>query len=336
MPICQATPILWERFPSEDRTSRPEDFSLSTNFPIDHADRMARVRVALAGLSVGDAYGEQFFLPANNRWTIDDDPFLPPGPWTWTDDTEMALGIAAVLEQFGTIDQDALAKEFARRFRIDPSRGYGPGAFRLLSAVANGGDWRLEARTLFSGMGSFGNGSAMRVAPVGAYFAADGYAVVAEQARLSAEVTHQHPEGIAGGVATAIAAAYAWTHRQRAGEADVWEGLLPTVLEHTPAGDTRAGLERAATIDREFSTRGAASILGNGRRVTCPDTVPFCLWVAAKHLGNYERAVWETIQVGGDIDTNAAIVGGIVGLTCDPPGEWLARREELTEGDTES
>lgn len=206
----------------------------------------------------------------------------------------------------------------------------------MLSAVANGGDWRLEARTLFSGMGSFGNGSAMRVAPVGAYFAADGYAVVAEQARLSAEVTHQHPEGIAGGVATAIAAAYAWTHRRRAGEAEVREGLLPTVLEHTPAGDTRAGLERAAMIDREFSTRGAASILGNGRRVTCPDTVPFCLWVAAKHLGNYERAVWETIQVGGDIDTNAAIVGGIVGLICDPPGEWLARREELTEGDAES
>ncbi len=304
---------------------------MSTPLPADHADRMACVRVALDGLSVGDAYGEQFFLPANSRWMIDDDPFQPPGPWTWTDDTEMALGIATILDRFGTIDQDALAAEFGRRFRCDPSRGYGPGAIRLLSAVANGGDWRLESRTLFSGMGSFGNGSAMRVAPVGAYFADDGLAVVAEQARLSAEVTHRHPEGIAGGIATAVAAAYAWSNRRRATEQDVRQGLFTAVLDHTPQGETRAGIERAATIGLGMMTRSAASFLGNGRRVTCPDTVPFCLWAAAKFLGNYERAVWETIQVGGDIDTNAAIVGGIVGLTGDIPAEWLARREPLTQ-----
>lgn len=302
---------------------------MNTTLPADHTARIARTRVALDGLSVGDAFGEQFFLPANNRWLIDDEPMIPPGPWTWTDDTMMALAVVAVLNRHGTIDQDDLATEFGRRFRVDPSRGYGPGMVRMLSAVANGGDWRLESRALFSGMGSFGNGSAMRVAPVGAYFAADGFAVVAEQAKRSAEVTHRHPEGIAGGVAVAVAAAYASANRNRAADPDVKRGLFAAVLDHTPAGDTRAGIEHAAAVPFDLSSRSAAGFLGNGRKVTCPDTVPFCLWAAAKHLDDYAEAVWETVRVGGDIDTNAAIVGGIVGLASDPPAEWRSRREPL-------
>ena len=59
---------------------------------------------------------------------------------------------------------------------------------------------------LFGGEGSFGNGAAMRVAPLGAYFADELDAVV-EQASFSAEVTHSHPEGIAGAIAVAVAAA---------------------------------------------------------------------------------------------------------------------------------
>ncbi|OWK36335.1 N-formylglutamate deformylase [Fimbriiglobus ruber] len=293
---------------------------------------MARVRLALDGLSVGDAYGGQFFLPANNQFTADDEWHIPPGPWVTTDDTEMALGIAEVLNEYGTVRQDDLAQAFARRFRAEPYRGYGPGAFRLLSAVAGGGDWRLESKALFGGMGSFGNGSAMRVAPVGAYFVDDGFDVVVEQARLSAEVTHRHPEGIAGGIATAVATAYAWQNRATTSEPATRAGLFATVLAHTPPGEMRDAIEHASIVDLTLSTQSAASLLGNGRRVTCQDTVPFCLWVSAKYLNDYAAAIWETIRVGGDIDTNAAIVGGIVILATGPDGipeDWRARREEL-------
>lgn len=304
----------------------------NTSQPADHAARMDRIRLALDGLSVGDAYGSQFFLPAHSRYTLEEEWFTPPGPWGYTDDTEMALGIAEVLDRHGRIDQDDLARTFGRRFRNDIYRGYGPGAVRLLSAVANGGNWRLEAKALFSGMGSFGNGSAMRIAPVGAYFAEDGFEAVAEQARLSAEVTHRHPEGIAGGIAIAVAAAYAWRHRTDAADPAVRRGLFDAVLAHTPAGEVRDRIEYAADTGFELPVRVAANRLGNGSKVSCQDTVPFCLWVAARHLNDYPAAVWDVVRAGGDIDTTAAIVGGIVALAVGPagiPADWLARREAL-------
>jgi ADP-ribosylglycohydrolase len=76
----------------------------------------------------------------------------------------------------------------------------------------------------------------------------------------------------------------------------------------------------------------AARILGNGSLVTAPDTVPFCVWIATRHLNNYVEALAETIPAGGDCDTNAAIVGGIVALSAgreSVPEEWLKAREPI-------
>ena len=172
--------------------------------PPDHDDRLDRARLALDGLSVGDALGQTCFRPENWDALLDDPRATARGPWPHTDDTEMALAIHEVLRRHGAIQQDDLAATFARRFEANPFKGYGAGAIRLLGHIAAGADWRAAAEVLFNG-GSFGNGSAMRIAPLAGYFAADDFARVAEQATLSAAVTHAHPEGIAGGVAAAIA-----------------------------------------------------------------------------------------------------------------------------------
>src|SRR5205085_557979 len=125
-------------------------------------------------------------------------------------------------------------------------RGYGPGAHRLLERVARGADWRVAAKSLFNHEGSFGNGSAMRIAPLAGYFTEDGFEKVAEQAALSAAVTHAHSEGIAGGIAAAVAGAYAWKNRNRRSEEAVKRGLFDAVLAHTPAGLVRDRVGRAA------------------------------------------------------------------------------------------
>src|SRR5207302_1133018 len=161
------------------------------------------------------------------------------------------------------IDQDDLARRFAARWQAQPWRGYGAGAFRLLGAIHAGADWRAAAEALFGG-GSFGNGSAMRIAPLAAYFAEDGFGAVAEQAALSAAVTHAHPEGIAGGIATAVAGAYAWVNRGRRGDAAVKRGLFDAVLAHTPAGEVRAGVERAAEFAFDVPTEPAVRLLDYG------------------------------------------------------------------------
>lgn len=304
---------------------------MNTPLPADHTARLDRARVALDGLSVGDALGETCFRNENYEAVIEDPRATARGPWPWTDDTAMALSIFEVLEAHGRIDQDMLARRFAARFQAQPWRGYGAGAFRLLGNVAGGGDWRIAAEMIFPG-GSFGNGSAMRIAPLAAYFAEDDYAVIAEQAQLSAMVTHTHPEGIAGGIAAAIAGAYAWKHRQTRADTATKRGLFDAVLVHTPAGVVRLGLERAAALSFDLSPQTAGPHLGNGSRISCQDTVPFCVWAAARHLDDYQTAIQSTIRVGGDIDTNCAIVGGIVSLAVGREGiprDWLADREEL-------
>ena len=102
----------------------------------------------------------------------------------FTDDTVMALGIVEVLRELGSVDQDRLARVFARRYRDNPLRGYGGTAHEILAELGRGISWREVAPAVFEGQGSKGNGGAMRVAPVGAYFA-DDYARAAEEARKS-------------------------------------------------------------------------------------------------------------------------------------------------------
>jgi ADP-ribosylglycohydrolase len=76
----------------------------------------------------------------------------------------------------------------------------------------------------------------------------------------------------------------------------------------------------------------AAVTLGNGSQVISSDTVPFTLWCAARHLKDYQEALWTTVAGYGDRDTTCAIVGGIVALSSGPgsiPEEWRQAREHL-------
>jgi hypothetical protein len=85
------------------------------------------------------------------------------------------------------------AQRLVERYQSEPFRGYGAGARRLLEDVASGGCWNTLSKQMFGGSGSRGNGAAMRVSPLGAWFA-DDVELTIKQAALSAEVTHTHPE----------------------------------------------------------------------------------------------------------------------------------------------
>lgn len=298
--------------------------------PDDHQTRLERARLSLEGLSIGDAFGERFIWPWRPLVEALSQRISPPPPWPYTDDTAMALGIVEVLLQTGEIDQNRLAATFARNYVREPHRGYGGMAHRILQQIDSGEDWKRVSGRAFNGMGSMGNGGAMRVAPVGAYFA-DDLAKAAEQARLSAQVTHAHGEGQAGAMAVAVAAGWAWSIRDRLSP-DCGPGLVQTALQYTPKGPTRAGIERALSLSLNASVDEAVASLGNGTQVTAPDTVPFALWCAARHIDNFEEALWTTVSGLGDCDTTCAMVGGIV-ILCHGrksiPSAWLQAREPL-------
>ncbi|MGW6644892.1 hypothetical protein C9J60_36010 [Streptomyces sp. A244] len=288
------------------------------------AVRLDRALACLRGLSVGDALGSQYFVPVN--YPLLKRREVPSGPWQWTDDTEMAGSVVAVLAAHHRIDQDALARSFAEHHDFD--RGYGPAVNRLLRLVREGGDWRELAAALFKGQGSWGNGAAMRIAPLGAWYADDPEQAT-HQAEISAYTTHQHREGVVGAMAVAAAAAFAAAPDGPPSA----EALLDGVIGLVPKSAVGAGLRRARDMLDYGDPGTVAAVLGCGRRTTAHDTVPFALWSAARSLGDYEQAFWTTAQVGGDVDTTCAIVGGVIaaGKAGTPPAEWVDRTEPLPD-----
>src|SRR3954454_7462954 len=125
---------------------------------------IAQARLALEGLSVADAFGEQLLHAGPNaRGLALDHRTAPIGrTWMWTDDTAMAVSIVEVLAAHGGVDPDALAQAVARRYIADPARGYGRGAHAVLAEIAEGTPYDTAARRLFDGQGSCGNGGGMR------------------------------------------------------------------------------------------------------------------------------------------------------------------------------
>jgi ADP-ribosylglycohydrolase len=346
------------------------------SLPNDHAERVERMMLSLDGLSIGDALGEMLCYQSSHAPAFLKTNDLPSGPWFHTDDTEMAISLVATLKSHGCVDCDALAKRFVRRFERDPDRGYGSMTRKQLREGLAGAKWQDMSAGAFGGQGSMGNGSAMRVAPLGAYFA-DDLARLADEVKKSSVVTHMHPEGIAGAVAVAAAAAAAWRLRKRiagarpsraqqdaiteragmvedlpsseavppANKSSVAApetGALHTtestasffteVLRFTPESQVKRKIAQASQLPPGTSPQQAAAALGCGELVTAPDTVPFCIWVAARHVGDFVEALSDTIRVGGDCDTNAAIVAGIVALNVGREGipePWLKAREPI-------
>jgi ADP-ribosylglycohydrolase len=285
------------------------------------AERLALAKLSLEGLALGDAYDNHH---GNN-------PNKNAAPiWEFSDDTLMALSIVENLRKYGSINQDALAESFAHHW--DGNRGYGQGITKLLKSIRRGQNWRQAAYDMFEGQGSYGNGAAMRVAPLGAFFADDIERVV-QQARASAVVTHAHPEGIAGAIAIAVATAAAY-QLKLAQKTVSRQEFLEQIIPYIPESEVQRKIILALELAPDTSVQKAAEVLGNGRPVLAQLTVPFTLWAAGEFMDSYEKAIRQTASGRGDVDTNCAIVGGIVvmftGIEAIPE-TWYKRRERLPQ-----
>lgn len=216
---------------------------------------------AIAGDIIGSVYEAH---PVKTE----DFPLFSPG-CRFTDDTVMTVATAdSILTGKGYA---AAYKEWGRLF---PHAGYG-GMFRQWLRNNNSRPYN-----------SFGNGSAMRVSPVG--FAFDTLDKVLEEAKKSAEVTHNHPEGIKGAQATAAAIFLARTGKGKKEIKDYIE----------------------TTFDYDLSATLAEIRPGYRFDPTCQGSVPQAI-IAFLESSTYEDAVRKAISLGGDTDTQACITGGI-------------------------
>jgi poly(ADP-ribose) glycohydrolase ARH3 len=275
----------------------PEDLMAT----IPEADQFAG---CLLGLAVGDAAGAPFEgVPADNIFwgygTGTDLLEIPAGETLYyTDDTQMMIGVAETLVEHGQILEEPLCQAFAANYH--PDRGYGRGARLVLEAMAGGEDWRQLTRSHFPG-GSFGNGAAMRVAPIGLLFC-DDLDRVMEQARLSALPTHVHPLGIEGAQLLALAVALALRPRPLDRKAFYRELLGCTQSEEFRwAVGTAARLRRGDTI----------AMLGNSLEAHRSVVTAIACFTSSPN--SFEGAITRAIGLGDDTDTLAAMAGTLSG-----------------------
>ena len=219
----------------------------------------------IIGAVIGDVIGSVFEW--NNIKTTDFNLFNPK--CDFTDDTVLTIAVADCI-----LNKKDFAKtiwEYGRKYR---GRGYG-GSFR---------NWLQEDD--LKPYGSFGNGSAMRASAVG--FAYNDIETIMEVAKQSAEVTHNHPEGIKGAQATATAIFLA---RQGKSKQEIKDYITQTFEYNLDF-----------TLDEIRPTYKFD--------VTCQGSVPQAI-VAFLESSDFENAIRLAISIGGDSDTIACVTRGI-------------------------
>lgn len=291
--------------------------------------RIALAAKSLKGTSIGDAFGESFFGETDKIQHHIQKRTIPETSWEFTDDTVMAIAVYKQLEMNNEINQDQLAKAFAKNHKLDVNRGYGATARRILREIGEGGNWKEIAQSVFEGMGSMGNGASMRVSPIGAFYF-DDLKRVKELAIRSAEITHSNLEGITGAVAVALGTAIATQLKIDNKEISPNE-FISRIAEELPDTDTTSKIKKSISIPYSYNIETVKSILGNGSKIMVQDTVPFSIWCSAHNLTNFEEAIWKAVSILGDRDTICAIVGGITVMSSDEnlvPRKWMKSVEK--------
>jgi poly(ADP-ribose) glycohydrolase ARH3 len=261
-----------------------------------------RFRGCLLGLAVGDSLGSAFegepgsFIRARYPSPAAIFARARQDTFYYTDDTQMTIGVAEALLQDGAIVEKTLCEKFVSNYV--PARGYGRGARRIIEAMEEGRDHAAVAEQVFPG-GSFGNGAAMRVAPIGLLFARSP-ARLKEQVVAQSQVTHRHPLGVNGAllIATAVAKALQADTVDKQGWIDELRGVAEPELA--------AKLARVLHI-----TSAEIGELGNG--ITAQESVVTAIACFLAWPTSFVDAVGNAILLGGDTDTIAAITGAVSG-----------------------
>jgi len=279
---------------------------------------------ALLGTAVGDALGAPLEGWSRERVArvYGEAGRLEMVEGRYTDDTEQMIGVAESLLRNTGFDGADMARTLVRN--MNPKRGYGPGSRAAFERLRAGEQWDEAAQGLFGGMGSYGNGAAMRIAPVGLYYY-DNPKELREVAYQSSQITHAHELGKEGAALQAFAIALAV--REDRNE------MLSQLDEFVHQEEYKNKLRRMERLLRtEASSGEVIAELGNG--MAAFDSVPTAIYSFLR-FDDFERSVVYAIRLGGDTDTIGAMTGAICGAYYGDqaiPSEWVARLEDEEKG----
>ena len=288
---------------------------------------------SLLGVAVGDALGQPIeAFPAERlhreygeiRDFMAGDPRLPLplGAGQWTDDTQMTLDITRSILRVGRVDGADLAREFLADHEAEGIRFSGFTVKYSLLRLKKGMSWE---RSGLDDDKTQGNGSAMRVAPVGLldYQRLDR---LAADARLSSIVTHRHAECIAGAQAVAYLVA-----RAAAGTLDVQTAIADVTAFIGPCRVAEQLHKAKELLSQNIDTASALAAIGTTGWVV--HTVAAAAYCFLKTPDDFERSIMDAVMGGEDADTTAAVCGGISGAYNGEQAIPLRWREQVERGE---
>ena len=256
-----------------------------------------RLRGVAVGAAIGDALGMPLefgsAIPADRLVRTMHSGRLPAG--AFTDDTEMALALADSLLERSPLDADSLARHFVTWFRADPS-DVGIQTSNVLGRIARDATWQAAVDAVQRAKPeSAGNGSVMRCWPV-ALVHWDNLDSLLADSRLQSQVTHPHPECVAG------------------------SAFVNLVIYHLMHGaEPQTAVTRALDdADLPDALRQAIEEASAKRRADLPNsgwvrhTVESAIW-GLLTTSSFEEAVVQVVNLGNDADTAGAVVGALAG-----------------------
>lgn len=265
-----------------------------------------KFRGCLVGLALGDALG----APFEGRESVSLAEIHAVAERTkilrYTDDTHMALGIAESLIACRGFDGRHMAEIFVRNFEQEPWWGYGPGPPWIFRRMKFGARWDRAAEDIYPG-GSFGNGAAMRAAPIGLFYYRN-REKLREVTCLSGQITHAHPFGKEGVAIQACAVALAVVYGPTGSPND----FLAELRAFAARDIYKHKLQRVGELLITENKAEVVDSLGNGIEAfnSVPTTAVYCF---LRHSVSFEEAVVEAVSLGGDTDTIASMTGAISG-----------------------
>ncbi len=279
---------------------------------------------ALIGTGVGDALGAPFegwyeVSPEEIEVAAEKQQVL-----TYTDDTHMMIGVAESLIRANSFDGNDMAQTFAQNYELEPFRGYGPGPPRIFRLIRAGTAWDEAAQRLYSG-GSYGNGSAMRVAPIVVFYH-DDLIKLKEVAYRSSQITHAHSLGKEGAALQACAIALA-TNLEPSLVIDR-DDFIAKLSDFVSEEVYRQKLGRIRSLLIMPDKSQVVVELGNG--IEAFNSVPTAVYSFLVHPNSFAAAVLYAISLGGDTDTIGAMTGAICGAYLgieSIPASWRSKLE---------
>ncbi|MBL42531.1 MAG: hypothetical protein CMM49_07725 [Rhodospirillaceae bacterium] len=278
----------------------------------------------LVGGAVGDSIGElaavHIAKESLQDWLNEGDTLR------YTDDTAMSIGLAEAIIQNQSVNEKIIGEKFQKNYAKEPWRSYSPSTPAIFAKVKRYEiTYSKAAEQLYDGMGSFGNGAAMRIAPLGALFRNS--KKLRELSEVSAKVTHSHPMGIDGACLMSYAVGQLVNLDPK--KKFPLNEFIIGLVKFSKTKEIRLKLLNVMElIAANKSPKEAAKELKLSQRVD--ETIPFAIYSFLKYKDSYKKSLFCSVLNGGDQDTLGAITGNLSGAYLgyeSIPQDWASRVE---------